>query len=665
MSFLIAAALAVGLLIAAPLVAHLLRRGRAEEREFPAAHLVPVASPVARQRTRLEDRALFGVRASIILLLALLGATPFISCSRLGLTRPSGASVALAIVLDDSSSMRARLSNGQPRFSVALTGAEELLDSTREGDAVALVAAGAPARLVLAATTDMALVRETLSTLKVSDRDTDLGGAVQLARSALGQLPHTDKRVLLLSDLAGAPIPEGEISAAAPLPELAEARPDCGVVTAVVRGANVEVQVACVDAASAQGRQLSLRPATAALGPSPQPPSDAKREASEPVPLSETAGVQSLALPTPSDPLTWEAALSGGDSLPENDVAPVSPRPAATSVVVVSDASRDGSATGGPPLVERALAALEAGVTVQPRTLVPDEAATLEGAQLLILDDPPGLAPEARVAVRTWLARGRTAVLFAGEVAASAQLASKLEPFLASSRWEPADVAGLDLTSVTWLSDSAGLDRLAPQGRSVLEGSLLPDTHIVARWSDGRPFITRRDVGRGKAYAVGLPVSAAASDLALCPGFLALLQELLTQAERGGGPTRTRAGVTWVFSAPPKVSGPDGELSQDSASTDSAARLTPGRAGRYQVVMDGDESYRVVELSAEEVLTPPGALDQPSLTSAEGAQRARIDVSPHVALGLLGLLALELVMRLLGRLRGAPGRARRRSDATA
>ncbi|MBX3182974.1 MAG: VWA domain-containing protein [Polyangiaceae bacterium] len=664
MSFLIAAALAMGLLVVAPLVAHLLRRGRAEEREFPAAHLVPLASPVARQRTRLEDRALFGIRASIILLLALLGATPFISCSRLGLTRPSGASVALAIVLDDSSSMRARTAEGQPRFTLALAGAEELLDSTREGDAVALVAAGAPARLVLAATTDIALVRETLSQLQVSDRDTDLSGAVQLARSALGQLPHTDKRVLLLSDLAGAPIPEGEIPVAAPLPALAEARPDCAVIAAVVRGANVEVQVACADAASARGRQLSLRPATAALGPSPKPRADAK--ASEPVPLTEAAGVQSLALPTPSDPLSWEAALSGADSIPENDAAPVSPRAAATSVVVVTDASRDGSATGGPPLVERALAALEAGITVQPRSLVPDEAAALEGVQLLILDDPPGLAPEARAAVRAWLERGRTAVLFTGEVAASAQLASKLEPFLASSRWEPADVAGLDLTSVTWLSDSSGLDRLAPVGRSVLEGSLLPSTQIVARWSDGRPFITRRDVGRGKAYAVGLPVSAAASDLALCPGFLALLQELLTQAERGGGPARTRAGVTWVFSAPPQVSGPDGELSQDASSTDGAARLTPGRAGRYRVSIDGGESYRVVELSAEEVLTAPGALDQPSLTSAEGAQRARIDVSPHVALVLLGLLALELVMRLFGRLRAGPERrARRRSDAAA
>src|SRR5690606_28247856 len=150
------------------------------------------------------------IRAAMILLLALLGATPFLSCSRLALDRSSGASVALAIVVDDSGSMRARLPSGERRFEKALAGAEELLDSTREGDAVAIVAAGSPARLLLAATTDLTLARETLNKLHPTDRDTDLAGATQLARSALERLPHADKRVVLLSDLAGDPVPDGK-----------------------------------------------------------------------------------------------------------------------------------------------------------------------------------------------------------------------------------------------------------------------------------------------------------------------------------------------------------------------------------------------------------------------------------------------------------------------
>ena len=56
----------------------------------------------------MEDRALFATRAAAVGLLAVLGATPLVRCSRLSLQRSGGASVAMAIVLDDSMSMRAR-----------------------------------------------------------------------------------------------------------------------------------------------------------------------------------------------------------------------------------------------------------------------------------------------------------------------------------------------------------------------------------------------------------------------------------------------------------------------------------------------------------------------------------------------------------------------------
>src|SRR3954471_16525561 len=112
MSFLTVGALVIALLVAAPIMAHLLRRRQAEERPFPPARLVPPTPPAARRRSMLEDRALFAVRALAVLLLAVLGATPFVRCSRLSLARRSGASVALAFVIDDSLSMRAKLPNG-------------------------------------------------------------------------------------------------------------------------------------------------------------------------------------------------------------------------------------------------------------------------------------------------------------------------------------------------------------------------------------------------------------------------------------------------------------------------------------------------------------------------------------------------------------------------
>jgi len=258
MSFVVAAALAIALLMAAPFVAHLLRRGRAREQDFPPAALVPIAPPVARQRSRIEDRVLLAIRASLIVALALIGATPLVRCSRLSLSREAGASVALALVVDDSLSMRAVPGGGASRFERALDGARELLASARQGDAVALVLAGRPARLALAATTDLAAAKRTLAELHPSDRDTDLDSAVKLARSALKEMPHVDKRVAVLSDLAAEPLSAGDPPAWVPLPDLARTMQDCAVVTTERRGKSVTVNVACTSADVARDRSVEI-----------------------------------------------------------------------------------------------------------------------------------------------------------------------------------------------------------------------------------------------------------------------------------------------------------------------------------------------------------------------------------------------------------------------
>ncbi len=112
------------------------------------------------------------------------------------------------IVLDDSLSMRARLPGGATRWARALAAARELTDGLAGGDEVAIVLAGAPARVALGSTTNMAAVAEALDGLAPSDRATDLDGAVQLARGLLRGLAQRDKRVVVLSDLADGSSPE-------------------------------------------------------------------------------------------------------------------------------------------------------------------------------------------------------------------------------------------------------------------------------------------------------------------------------------------------------------------------------------------------------------------------------------------------------------------------
>ena len=82
-------------------------------------------------------------------------------------------------------SMRARLASGETRWKRAHAAARDVLASAREGDAVAIVLAGKPARLALGTTTNLAQARRVLDELAPSDRGTDLAGAVALARGAL------------------------------------------------------------------------------------------------------------------------------------------------------------------------------------------------------------------------------------------------------------------------------------------------------------------------------------------------------------------------------------------------------------------------------------------------------------------------------------------------
>jgi hypothetical protein len=673
MSFVVAAALAIAALMAAPIVAHLLRRGRARERDFPPAALVPIAPPVARQRSRVEDRALLAVRALLIVALALIGATPLVRCSRLSLAREAGASVALALVVDDSLSMRATPGEGATRFELAIGGARELLGSARQGDAVALVLAGRPARLALAATTDLDAVRRALSELRPSDRDTDLDSAVKLARSALKEMPHVDKRVAVLSDLAGEALPPGDPPVWVPLADLARPMSDCAILSAERHGKSVQASVACTSADAARDRRLEIVSSEEAR------PADASPAAAPGVvassPLALRAGPQLVALEAPASRAALDARLTGSDALVHDDHAPIAEETASLAVGVLADPATASVVTGGPTILEQALEALGRALAIRPLAVLPDEATELASFALLVIDDPAGITPESRTALGSFVSRGGLALALLGPRAATAQLGSTLEPFATGAvRWEtlaapsqgvtpaaatakPSPVVGLDPASVSWLgSEGATLADLAPSGRARLDGVEPSDATVIGRWNDGRPFLLERQLGRGAVLSAGLPASVAWSDLALRPGFMALLAHLVDESERRSGPRRSVVGTAWVLPATGrvKVLGPSGdlELRETSPAASNAPRqlvAIPEELGRYRVSIDGDAQLRIATIEADEVLrasrpAPPAALHS-------GSSESRIDASPELAMLAVLLITLEIAIRAAGALR--------------
>lgn len=645
MSFLVFAALGVGLFVAIPVAAHLLRRGHARERAFPPTALVPRARSVARERATLEDRLLLLIRGLVILCLAVIGATPFVRCSRLSLNRSAGASVAFALIIDDSHSMRALAPDG-PRFERAVRAARELLASAREGDAIAIVLAGKPARLALAATTDLNAARRALSELRESDRSTDLDGAVALSRTSIQSVPHHDKRLLLLSDLSGEALPEGEPPLWAPLPELAKPLENCAIFAAERRGRRIAAHVACTSPAAAAGRALSL------VG----------ENTKQALPLAARGGIQELGLDLDPKLDHPELELSGGDALQSDDRAPLAAESAALGVLVVADVSTASAETGGPPVLEQALGALENNAVVHPIALLPDDPNEFRGNGLLLIDDPGGFTPEARGALTTFVEQGGVAVAFLGPRVEQTPLGATLEPFVHGAvHWEARASGDVNDGSLAWLGPEAlSLHDLKLRGRAGMATSDLLGARILGTFVDGQPFVTERGVGRGALFTVALPTAVEHSNFPLRPAFLALLDYFLTEARTRRGASQSVAGSEWLFPGNATISaeGPGGPLRvQERAPTPSGAQkaLTPALAGRYSVRIDGKPEERVVTLDPAEITTLPQKPPTGAAQARANAEAGTVDASPELGFVALALLFLELALRVfrrIGRERG-------------
>jgi hypothetical protein len=651
LSFLVAAALAVGLFVVLPAAAHLLRRGRAAELPFAPAAWVPLSRSIARRERKLEDRLLLAIRALAVLALAALGAAPLASCSRLSLSRGSGGSVALALVLDDSLSMRARMKDGSTRFESAKGGAVELFSSAREGDSVAIVTAGKPARVLLAPTTDLSVAREVLSEVKPSDRAGDLPGAVALARGLLADLSQVDRRVAVLSDFAGAAPPAGTPAIWAPLPELSEPVANCGVVSAERRGPHVTATLACNVPEALRGRSLELVSAKGtSIEPSEKPRAlDAgAMKALATVTPSPRAGVQVVTLTTNSDEKALALRLTGKDDLARDDLAAVAPDNAALGVAVVSDPTRGSGDTGGAPLVEQAIRALDRDVNVRPLGLLPEDEAELERYALLLLDDPAGILPEPRRALSAWIEKGGIALALLGRAAERMQLGSTLEPFVQGSvEWRESQAALLvNARELSFLGpESNALAALEIRGRAVFEAQGLEGAKITARFADGTPFLVERALRRGTALTVSLPSSVAESDLALNPAFLALLDHVISEAEKRRGRRHTTAGTSFGFGgAKPQVLGPEGPVELEE--TPEGQHAQTAIRGFYRVIVDQREELRSVAIEANEITDVPKQRESDELGVARAQANPTVDVSNETAFVLLLLLGLELALRV-------------------
>lgn len=661
MSFVAWAALAVGVLAVAPFIAHLLRRRPPDEERFAATKWVPANPAVAQRRTALEDRALLAIRVAAVVALAVLGATPFISCSRLSLSRDAGASVALAIVLDDSMSMQVTLEpdsgSALTRFARAKSAAVELVAGLKPGDAVAIVLVGEPVRVALAASTNLDAARVTLDRVSQTDRGSDLDGAVSIAGELLSGLEHVDKRVVVLSDLARSGGSENALKVRSgvelwvPLQQLQGARRNCGVVQADRSDRQIVARVACGAVEPGEGdeqpRKLAVKAGAEVL-------------VEAPLRLQQGAADVVLKLPEQgaddAEARLYVELIGAADAIRVDDAAPVVAVGGQLRVGVVTDPASSDLATGGPPAVEQAFKALSLGVQVRPLSAVPDRAEELDVFELLIVDDMPGFTPAQRRELARWVDDGGVLLITLGPGAAAAPLGSSFAPMLkAIVRWTKDTSAGVDPASDNLFGQaSSGLDILAAKGRAALDLERDTAPQIISRWSDGAPFALETRMGRGRAYVLTLPFDTEISDLALRPGFLHLLQRLTVAARTLGGVARTTVGHPWTVEGFEQVE--VSRVDRRDQATPLAVKAMPGsqtrhavadRLGLYELKLDGHQSTRVAAMSEAEVDMVPRALPAGYDGESFGGETASVDVSAYVAVFLIGLMLVELLLRVL------------------
>jgi hypothetical protein len=282
---------------------------------------------------------------------------------------------------------------------------------------------------------------------------------------------------------------------------------------------------------------------------------------------------------------------------------------------------------------------------------VPDRAEDLTGFLGVIADDPPGLTPEQRRALASFLEQGGELLLALGGRAAEAPLGATFEPALGHGvTWGLTSAKGAsEAGAVSAFGDAArSLGSLSARRRAGLAPEDAKALDTLLAWDDGAPLVARRAIGRGGAWVTTLPFAVAASDLTLRPGFLGLLDAWIEEARARGVPLRVEVGHPWTFASASrdlKVEGPGGgavPIVRDG----SLARAVPALLGAYKVSLAGKWQTRVAMPVAGEMDLRPRAAASGAETATLGDAHASVDVSWGVALALLALVAAELALRV-------------------
>lgn len=633
-----------------PIALHLLRRQDLPTRKLPTVALLLRAQAASRRRVRIVDLLLLIVRVLLLALAAFAVARPFVNVT---LAYGDGSIASVVIVVDDSMSMAGR----EPSLlAQASERAADVVSSLPDGSEVAVVMAGAPARVLVSRTSELDVALRALEQARgPSGRGTDLRAALMLAERELAGARHADRRLLVLTDGAGAALEDVELPArlSSRIERLGEGaeRANAAIVDAratpdPTTPGRLSV-AALVRASELEGRSMDL----------------VLRRGGEELARHEVTiaeGGARATLHAQSDPATAaaELTLEIDDAIAMDDTRGVLLRaPSGARVLIVDGAAR--GTTPGTEFLAHAidLAPSEGGVLTR-RRVDPETFAAMDASDADVIVFAGVAAPSERAAakLRQHVEGGGGLLIAPGEGFDPRAYVARLGELLPA---RPRAAAAAEVRGPRPAPGSelvpAGLESASTQRWLTLE-AIEPGSETPLVFDDDTPALVTARRGDGEVALFATSLDDAWTDLPYRPGYLPLVVNLLRQlAPSGSAPEGPVAPGASVTIEPPAgavrldVVTPSGERLVHDAPEGAIEITSTTVPGVYRVEVATRERALTDEPRLAFVVAPPG--DESDLSLGElpaGAEHASAEptasviekpLAPWLFL-LVGLLAL-------------------------
>lgn len=640
-----------------PWLAHRIRRRDLVPVALPTFVLLQQAEAKKRRSRGLTDLLLLALRIAIVVVACVCIAVPYATAR---LSFGDGTVTSAAIVIDDSLSMT-RTDASETLLAQAVQKAQQAIASLPKGSEIVLVAGGAPARLLLRRTSDLALAQRELGRLATSSaRGADMASAVRIAAEQLQHAKLSSRRLMVISDFAKHVRLERE--------DLQIEGIDVTLERLGARPPPTNLYFTALRATPAEGEQTAVAIELGAYGEAPErvrvTAQSAEQETSVEVTLTQGHGSGTLSMPTPradGDP-TALLRIDTSDAIASDNVAGVLLRETnALQVMLVNGDPRPTSVEDELHYLQLALRIMpDAGGSFVARAIDADTFGKYDLAHVDVVVLANVTAPDEAIAQRLihFVKQGGGLVIAGGDHVQPRQYNAALAEVL------PCKLRARTEGEMTLSAPRD--DRLLPVAASGLTQArvrkrLMLDcgADVYLRFSDGSAAVAAADVARGRSALLATTLDGEWGDLPLHPGYLPLVSKLIrnvARAERAiTGPVAALATVD--IAVPPgasrlEVLTPEGErhaydVQPGQATLPFAHTASPGP---YRVLAKSPSglmadvprgAFVVTSPLAESDLTPQGELS-PAISQTKKAKDSGLSRRPLTSWFLIAFAMLAL-----------------------